>query len=201
MRGESVYSKRLGKKVAHSKFSLVDDPTMDGGLGSSPFDDEGEPSRAFRPIKNGVLASYLFDRGGASEFGKKPTGSAMRMHPFDGRSYKSPPGISARNVRVEAPSIRTKKLLAGIDDGLLLHDMMGVHTANTVSGDFSVTSTVLFRIRKGALEGPVAPVSIAGNLHAALKAGITLGDDIKQTSGEAAISIPSVRFDGFSVTP
>ena len=201
MRGESYYSNKVGKKVAHPKVSLIDDPTVANGLGSSPFDDEGEISRPFFAIKNGVLKTFLFDRSAAAEFRKKPTSSALRVHPFDGRSYKSPPGISARNVRLNAPSRPTEKLIAGIDDGLLVHDMMGVHTANTVSGDFSVTSTVLFRIRKGSVEGPVAPVSVAGNLHQALREGLLLGSDLKQTSGEAVIEMPSTRIDAFTVTP
>lgn len=201
LRGESVYSKKLGKKVAHSKISLIDDPTVENGLGSSPFDDEGEPSRPLMPIKNGVLTTYLFDRSSAAEFKSEPTASALRIHPFDGRSYKSPPSTNARNVRLEAPSMATEKLIREVDEGLLVHDLMGVHTANTVSGDFSVTSTVLFRIRKGSVEGPVAPVSVAGNLHQALREGLVLGDDLKQTSGEAVLEVPSTRFESFTVTP
>ncbi len=201
MRGESFYSKKVGKKVAHSKISLIDDPTVENGLGSSPFDDEGEVSRPFFAIKNGVLKTFLFDRSAGAEFKSKPTSSALRVHPFDGRSYKSPPGISARNVRLGAPSRATESLIAGVDDGLLVHDLMGVHTANTVSGDFSVTSTVLFRIIKGSVEGPVEPVSVAGNLHQALREGLVLGDDLKQTSGEAVIEMPSTRFESFTVTP
>lgn len=200
-RGESYYSGKIGRRVAHPKVSVVDDPTLARGLGSSPFDDEGVPSHRYAPISRGVLKGYFFDRAAAAEFRSRETGSALRVHPFDGRSYKSPPGAGARNVRLEAPGTRTEKLVAGVDDGLLVHDMMGVHTANLASGDFSVTSTVLFRIRKGAVEGPVAPVAVAGNVHQALRDGLLLGDDWKKTSAEGAVEIPSVRFDSFTVTP
>lgn len=199
--GESYYSNKQGAQVAHPKITVRDDPTMARGLGSAPFDDEGRPSRPFSPIRRGVLTTYLYDQSTAAEFRGRPTASAVRTHAFDGRSYKSPPSASGRNVAIEAPSTRTDKLVGGVDDGLLVHDLLGVHTANTVSGDFSVTSTVLFRIRKGAVEGPVAPVSVAGNFHQALRAGLTLGDDLKATSGEGAIRIPSVRLNSFTVTP
>lgn len=200
-RDESYYSGKMGKQVAHRRFGLLDDPTLPRSLGSSPFDDEGTPSRATRPIRNGVLREFFRDASTAAEFGGKPTGSALRVHPFDGRSYKSPPSAGGRNLRLVSPSRSTQKLISSIDDGLLVHDLMGVHTANGVSGDFSVTSSLLFRIRKGAVEGPVAPVSVAGNMHAALRRGVTIGDDEKATGGDAAFVIPSVLFEGFTVTP
>jgi PmbA protein len=200
-RDESYYSGKLGRRIAHDKFSLVDDPTRPGGLGSAPFDDEGAASRPFAPIRRGVLKGFLFDLASAAEYDRKTTSSAVRIHPFDGRSHKSPPATSGRNLVVEAPRRATPKLIAQIDEGLLVHDMMGVHTANTVSGDFSVTSSTLFRIRKGAVEGPVAPVSIGGNFHRALRKGLWIGDDPKQVADEGSILVPTCRFDGFTVTP
>ena len=200
-RGESFYSGKKGKPVAHRSFSLIDDPTSAEGLGSAPFDDEGEASRRLAPIQRGILQGYVFDRAAAAEFKERATASAIRVHGFDGRSYKAPPSATGRNVHLAAPSTKTDRLIAGIDDGLLIHDLMGVHTANIVSGDFSVTSSLLFRIRKGAIEGPIAPVSVAGNFHQVLKAGIRLGDDVKAMAGETAIAIPSLRTDELTVTP
>jgi PmbA protein len=200
-RDESYYSGKVGKRVADAKFSLIDDPTTPEGLGSSPFDDEGVVSRPVSPILNGILKGFLFDAQGGAEYGEPTTASGVRLHAFDGRSHKSPPVTSGRNLIVRSTSRPTEKLIASIDDGLLVHDMLGVHTANTVSGDVSVTSSLLFRIRKGAVEGPVAPVSIGGNFHRILEKGILLGDDVKQVADEGAISVPSVRFDGFTVTP
>lgn len=200
-RDESFYSGKMGRLVAHRRFGILDDPTRPRGLGSAPFDDEGEPSRPLRPIRNGVLKEFFRDAATAAEYGGRPTGSALRIHPFDGRSYKSPPSAGGRNLRLDAPSRATDKMIASIDEGLLVHDLMGVHTANVVSGDFSVTSSLLFRIHKGAVEGPVAPLAVAGNLHEALRRGIVIGDDEKATAGDSAFLIPSVLFEGFTVTP
>lgn len=200
-RGESYYSGKIGKKVMHAKVSLVDDATVPRGLGSAPFDDEGVPASPRKIVASGVLKSYLFDHYDAAEHGDRPTGNAVRVHPFDGRSYKSPPTTSALQVQVVAPKTTTEKLIASVDEGLLLHDMMGVHTANSVSGDFSVTSSILFRIRKGAVEGPVAPLSVAGNVHKTLAKGLRLGDDPKPIGGSPAWNLPAVLFDGFAATP
>lgn len=200
-RDESYYSGKVGRAVAHAKLSLVDDARLEGGLGSGPVDDEGVPSRAVRPIARGVLKTFLYDAATAHEYEGRLTASAVRSHAFDGRSYKSPPGAAARQVRIEGPRRPTEKLIAGLDDGLVLHDLMGVHTANTVSGDFSVTSSLLFRVRKGDVAGPVAPVGVAGNLHEAWRRGFTLGDDVKRMSGDGGFDLPSVLFEGFAFTP
>lgn len=200
-RGESYYSGKVGKRVMHDKVSIVDDATIPRGLGSTPFDDEGVPSAPRKIVAAGTLKSYLFDHYDAAEHGDRATGNAVRAHPFDGRSYKSPPTTSALQIRVVAPHTTTEKLVASVDDGLLLHDMMGVHTANAVSGDFSVTSSVVFRVRKGAVEGPVAPLSVAGNVHKALGKGLRLGDDVKAIGGSPAWNLPAVLFEGFTVTP
>jgi PmbA protein len=200
-RGESFYSNKRGKHVAHERLALIDDATVPRGLGSTPFDDEGVPTRPRKLIDGGVLKTFLYDAYDAAEWGQRSTGNAVRQHAFDGRSYKSPPSTSALQMRLVAPSTTTERLISGVDDGLLVHDMMGVHTANATSGDFSVTSSVLFRIRKGAVEGPVAPLSVAGNLHQALRRGVRMGNDVKAMGGAPAWRLPSVLFEGFTVTP
>lgn len=200
-RNESFYSGKVGRRVAHAKVSLVDDATTPGGLGSAPTDDEGVPSRALRPLQKGTLQTFLYDAATAHEHGGRLTGHGIRSHGLGGRSYKGFPTPAARQVRFEAPQRGTEKILSALDRGLVLHNLMGVHTANTVSGDFSVTSTVLFEVRKGAVVGPVAPVGVSGNLHAELRRGFTLGDDVKRMGGEGAMDLPSVLFSGFTVTP
>lgn len=200
-RGESYYAGKRGRRIAHARLSLVEDPRIPRGVGSTPVDDEGVPTRSRRLIDRGVLRSFLYDRHDAAQFNGEPTASALRIDAFSGRSFKSPPGTAAHQVRLEAPRTTTEKLVASVDDGLLLHDLMGVHTANVASGDFSVTSSVLFRIRKGAVEHPVAPLSVAGNLHEALARDVRLGDDVKMMGGGPALALPSVLFDGFAVTP
>lgn len=200
-RRESYYSGKVGRSIMHSRVSLLEDPRTPGGLGSAPFDDEGVASRLLRPVARGVLRSFFYDAATAREFGGRSTASAVRSHAFEGRSYKSPPTAGSRQVRLEAPARATEKLIAGVDRGLLVHDMMGVHTANTVSGDFSVTSSLLFRIERGAVAGPVRPLSIAGNLHRELRRGLTMGDDLKRMGGDGGMDLPSLLFEGFTVTP
>lgn len=200
-RGETYYSGKKGKQVMNRKISLIDDPTQARGLGSAPFDDEGTAAHPKKPIVNGVLKNYLFDNYDGAEWGEKTTGNALRSHPFDGRSYKSPPSAAGFQMRVEAPKKTTQQLVGSVDDGFLVYDLMGVHTANQASGDFSVTSSVLFRIRKGAVEGAVAPLSLAGNLHNTMRKEVTIGNDVKSMGGDPSWTLPSILFQGFTATP
>lgn len=200
-RGESHYTGKVGKRIVDPKISLFEDPTLAHGLGSSPFDDEGTPCKRRAIISRGVLKGFLYDAYDGAEYGHGSTASAVRSHAFDGRSYKSAPSTSALQVDLVAPRTTTARLVRSVDDGLLVHDLMGVHTANVASGDFSVTSSVLFRIRKGAVEGPVAPVSIGGNFHKILRKGLRLGDDPKALGGSPALTLPSMLIEGLSVAP
>lgn len=200
-RQESYYSGKKGKKVAAADFGLVEDATVKGGLGSCPTDEEGVPSRPVALIEKGVLRRFLYDQATAAEYDGTTTASAVRAGGLDGRSFKSPPIVSARQVRVEAPESSFEDLVGSIDDGVLVHDLMGVHTANTVSGDFGVTSSLLFRIEEGQVGEALAPVSISGNLHEVLKKGIRLGDDVRRVDAGVGFRLPSVLFQGFTVTP
>lgn len=200
-RQESYYAGKKGDQVAAKSFGLVEDATVNGGLGSGPTDEEGVPSRPVALIEDGVLRRFLYDQATAAEYDGQTTASAVRAGGLDGRSFKAPPIVSARQIRVEAPQTSFDDLVASVDDGVLVHDLMGVHTANTVSGDFGVTSSLLFRIEDGAVGDALAPVSISGNLHESLEKGIQLGDDARRVDAGVGFVLPSVRFRGLTVTP
>ncbi|MBW3583763.1 MAG: TldD/PmbA family protein [Euryarchaeota archaeon] len=188
-RGESHYSGKLGEEVVDPRFFVTDDPTRTGGLGAGAFDDEGLASRVVPLLAEGRVDSYLYDLGGAHEYGggsEAATASGVRSGRLsDSRTYKDPPGVSARNVVFGATDPRPlERLLAHVEDGILAHDLLGAHTANPTSGDFSVSSTTLFRIKDGVLAGAVAPVMLAGNLPELLRGSfVGASVEVEQTSG------------------
>ena len=57
---------------------MIDDGTIPGLFGSSPFDDEGVPTRRTLVIERGVLKSYLLNTYTARKLGMKTTGNASR---------------------------------------------------------------------------------------------------------------------------
>ncbi len=167
-RGETLFSGMLGKEVADAHLRLTDDPTRAGGLGSGGWDDEGLPSRPVALLSGGRVESFVYDLGAAYEYADGPssaTASAVRAGGLsDDRTYREGPTTGTRNVVLETTDARSlDSLIGSIDDGVLVHDLLGAHTANPTSGDFSVSSTVLFRIQKGALAGALQGVMLAGN--------------------------------------
>src|SRR5262249_16759607 len=60
-RGASFLAGKLGEKIAGDNVTIVDDGTMTGGFGTSPFDGEGVPSRRTVVIEKGQLNSYLLN--------------------------------------------------------------------------------------------------------------------------------------------
>ena len=77
-RHESFLAGKLGQKVAAEALTIVDDGTLPGLFGTSPFDDEGVASRRTVVIERGILKSYLLNTYAARKMGMKTTGNASR---------------------------------------------------------------------------------------------------------------------------
>jgi PmbA protein len=194
-RGNSVYADKLGHEVASPILTLSDDGLLPHGLGTSSCDDEGVPSRKTVLMSEGVLKAFLYDLQSAAEFGAQTTGSAGRG------SYRAPPETTARNIIVEGVLTGRDRLVSEIKEGLLVHEVLGAHTASAVSGDFSVSAPLLFRIKNGELGRPQKPVMLSGNIHALLRGLTGLGKDIKHVPGYGgAIVTGSVRAEDVMVT-
>ncbi|HWC13558.1 MAG TPA: TldD/PmbA family protein [Actinomycetota bacterium] len=153
-KGRSLFAGKLGEQVAGS-VTLIDDGRIDGAPGSSPWDDEGTPTRRTAVIEDGVLTSLLYDLVSGARDGTSSTGNASRA------GFKSPPGPRASNMALDATGQTRAQLLESVDRGLLVQDFHGVHSgANAVTGDFSVGATGRL-VEKGALAQPVKEVTIA----------------------------------------
>ncbi len=203
-KGESVYSNKLGEKVASEGLTMIDDGGLPGGLNSEVVDDEGVPSKRNVLIEKGILKDFLFTQGSAIEHGAQSTASAMRVERLStSRNYKSPPTVMARNIVIEGERTKVDHLISEIKEGVLVHDVLGAHTSNPVSGDFSVNSSILFKIDKGEIAYPVKNAMLGGNFHECLKNINAIGDDHKLVSGGLSpigFYIPSVSFEGIRVT-
>jgi PmbA protein len=219
--GRSPWSGRLGKDVLPAGWSLRDDGGVAGGPLAAPFDDDGILARRVSLVEDGRLAATLESmataakaahRGNGSHgpgdgtaygaSGPRP-GSALRSDSMDdGRSCRAPPRPTGRNLILAAPR-PASDLLDGIASGLMVYDTMGVHTANAATGDFSVSSTTVFRIRRGEIAGPAKPVMLAGNLPDLLRGAEGMGSDGQWVGGAfspACVWLGSIRLPGLRVT-
>jgi len=182
--GESIYRKasfltgKLGQKVASEQITIIDDATLPGLFGTSPFDDEGVPSRRTVVIENGVLKNYLLNSYTARKLGMKTTGNASR-----GLSGNA--GIGHGNLFLQtAAGIPVADLLSQVRTGFYVTELMG-QGFNGVTGDYSRGAAGLW-IENGELTYAVQKVTIAGNLRDMLTNVAAFGNDLEFRSSVAS---------------
>ena len=129
LQGSSALSDKLGQQVFDPRLTVVDDSTVSGMPGSSPFDDEGVPTRRLPLIERGTVAHFYYDLQTAGHAGTESTGNGYR-------SPESLPAPSTGLIMVEPGDQPLEQLLAGIDEGLLVESTTG-NPGNVYSGDFS----------------------------------------------------------------
>lgn len=195
-KGKSVYEDKKGEKVASKHIQLKDNPTKDWGPGSSSFDDEGIMSREVSIIENGILSGFIYDLKEAVKSDTESTGNGMRA------DFKSPPEISDRNIVLRGKGADKDNLMP--QKGILVDGVMGAHTLNPASGDFSVVANPTWLIEDGEVKGRVEGAMFSGNLPETLET-IDLAKDYKKSSigiGSRAIKVdlPSARFNDVTVS-
>lgn len=188
-KGKSLFAGKLEQAVAAPVVTLVDDATWSGGIGTFPFDGEGVPSRKNIIIKDGILTGYLYDCYSASKAGVEPSGNGQRG------SFRSLPSVGTSNFILSGGRSGPQELYADIEKGLYITEVMGMHTANPISGDFSVGAAGIM-IENGKLTYPVRGATIAGNLGDFFLDIEALGNDLRFFGGKAA---PSVRLKSLSI--
>jgi len=157
--GRSVHAKRsrlgesLGKSVACEQLSMYDDPHMPGPGGSVAWDAEGTPTRRTDFVTDGVLQCFAYDLKTAYRYGKASTGSAVRG------GAGGLPSIGHHNFVVDG-------VRSTVDDTrvLYVHNLIGAHTANPLSGDFSVELSNAFWMEDGEFTTPVRSAMFSGNV-------------------------------------
>jgi len=176
-RHESFLTGKLGEKVASENVTVVDDGTIPGLFGTSPFDDEGVPSRRTVVIERGVLKSYLLNTYAARKLGMKTTGNASR-------GLTGNAGIGHGNFFLEKGVQTAEQMIAGIANGFYVTELMGFGV-NIVTGDYSRGAAGLW-IRNGELAFAVSEVTIAGNLTDMLLGMEAVGSDLEFRGSVAA---------------
>lgn len=181
LKKRSLFAGKLGELIASPLLTLVDDGRLPGGLGSEPWDGEGLPTRRNVLIDKGVLGTYLQTLRTAAEMGVAPTGTA-------GRGTGSNPGVTTFNLFPEKGDHSPAELYRMAGDGVLITELMGLHTVDPVSGDLSVGASGV-RIRGGELAESVDRMTFAGNLRDFLTRIEALGDDLRWYGSSAGLSM------------
>lgn len=181
VKGRTPFRDRVGEVVASPRFTLVDDATDARSLGAEAYDGEGLASRPTPLVAAGVLEGFLHSTYTARRAGAAPTASAVRSH-------RTTPGVGARVLVVEPGPVPTADLLTGVDDGLWVASMSGLHSGvNAVSGDFSVGVEGL-RIRGGELAEPIREATLASTVQRLLSGIAAVGAELEWLPGGSAMA-------------
>jgi PmbA protein len=167
----------LGEKIAVEDLTVIDDGTLPGLFGTTPFDDEGVPSRRTPVIERGVLRNYLLNTYTARKLGMKTTGNASR-------GLAGNAGIGHGNLFMERGERTPAQILGAIANGFYVTELIGPGV-NIVTGDYSRGAAGLW-IRNGELAFPVSEVTIAGNLNNMLMDMEAIGSDLEFRGSVAA---------------
>ncbi len=186
-RGASFLAGKLGEQVAGENVTVVDDGTMPGGFGTSPFDGEGVKSRRTVVIDKGVLKSYLLNTYTAKKLNMKTTGNASR-------GLAGTPGIGVGNFYLEAGERKPEQIIGDVKEGLYVTEFLGFGV-NLVTGDFSRGASGMW-ISGGQMAFPVEEITVAGNLKDMFNSISEIGSDLEFRGSVAA---PTLRIDGLTV--
>jgi PmbA protein len=186
-RGASFLAGKLGEKIAGSNVTVIDDGTMSGGFGTTPFDGEGIPTRRTVVVEKGILNSYLLNTYTGKKLNLETTGNASR-------GLAGTPGISPGNYFLQPGTKTPSQIIGDIKDGLYITEFLG-HGANLVTGDYSRGASGMW-IVNGELAYPVEEITVAGNLKEIFNNISEIGSDLEF---RGSVASPTIRIDGLTV--
>ena len=172
----SVFSGKMGEKVASDLCTVVDDGTIPGRRGSLSVDDEGTPSQRTVLIEKGILKNYMQDTLNARLMGSKSTGNGRR------ESYSSLPMPRMTNTYLLPGKSTPEEIIASIEKGIYASDFSGGQVDIT-SGRFVFTASEAYLIEKGKITQPIKGATFIGSGHEVLQKISMVGNDLKLDSG------------------
>jgi len=188
-RGKSRLASRLGERIFSSCVTVVDDGLLRDGCNTFAFDWEGIPKRRTVLVRDGSVESWLYDGARASRDGVVSTGSSVR------ETLGRQPSVGVSNCFLKAGSISPDALIGQLRSGVVITDLLGLHTANPISGAFSL-GLEGFLVEGGVRRAPVRGMTLAGNVHDLFDRVVAVGSDLRFTGTFGA---PSMLAEGLTL--
>lgn len=187
-KGTSIFSDKMGKKVAGDFVNIIDDGTLEHNRGSINVDDEGNDVQKTYLVKNGILNSYIHDRISSRFYDVEPTGNGRR------ESFRNIPLPRMRATYMEVGPHTKDDIISNVDYGVYV-DNFSNGEVKIGAGDFTFFVKSGYLIEKGKLTQPIKDINIIGNGPQAL-ADITMAandyliDNGTWTCGKSGQSVP-----------
>jgi TldD protein len=202
-KGLSIYSGKIGERVASPLCTIVDNGSLPQRRGSLNIDDEGTPTQCTTLIENGILRNYMLDKRNAELMGLQPTGNGRR------ESYSHLPMPRMTNTYLLPGQSTPEEIIASVEKGIYAVNFGGGQVDIT-SGKFVFTTSEAYLIEKGKITAPVKGATLIGNGPDTLNKISMVGNDLKLDGGigvcgkdgqsvPVGVGMPTVRIDGITV--
>lgn len=172
----SIFSDKMGKKIAEDFVKIADDGTLQGKRGALNIDDEGNPSEKTVIVENGILTSYLHDRISSAYYKVKPTGNGRRQ------DFRNIPIPRMRCTYMENGPHKREEIIASVKNGVYVESFSNGEV-NIGQGDFTFFVKFGYLIENGKLTRPIKDFNIIGNGPQALSDIVMAADDLVIDNG------------------
>jgi len=189
-KGKSYLADKLGKRIFSPGIVIVDDPTVTGASDASSFDGEGVPSRRNVLVEDGVLKGFVYNTYWGMFSGKESTGNSVRSN------YRDMPLLGVRHLCLKPSGDGLEEILQGLKTAFKITDIMGMHTADSITGEFSVGVNG-FILERGEAIYPVREAAISGNIYDMLSRVLAVGNDSREFG---SVSTPSFVVDTVDIS-
>jgi TldD protein len=199
----SLFTGRLGEKVASELCTVVDDGTLPGKRGSLNVDDEGQITSRTTLIERGILTGYLTDRLNAGLLGMERTGNGRRQ------SFRHPPMPRMTNTFLAKGTDDPADVIAAVKNGLYCR-AFGGGQVDIANGSFVFEVKEGYLIEDGKLTAPVRGATLVGNGPETLSRITRVGHDAELDPGvytcgkegqsvPVGVGLPTIRIDGITI--
>ncbi len=175
-KGTSVFSGRIGERVAAAGVTVVDNGALEARRGSLSIDDEGTPTGETVLIEDGILKGYIQDRLNARLMGVEPTGNGRR------ESYAHAPMPRMTNTYMKDGQDDPAELLSRVKNGIFAKSFGGGQV-DIVSGKFVFTCTEAYLVKDGKIGAPVKGATLIGDGPTVLTKVTGIGNDMALDEG------------------
>src|SRR5699024_2872722 len=202
-KGSSVFSGRIGERVASPGVTVIDDGTLVDRRGSLNVDDEGNPTQRTVLIEDGILKGYMQDSRNARFMSAAPTGNARR------ESYAHLPMPRMTNTFMLGGAHDPQEIIESVDHGIYASNFGGGQVDIT-SGKFVFTTSEAWLIEKGKLKYPIKGATLIDSGFEAMNQVKMIGNDLALDSGvgvcgkegqsvPVGVGMPTLRIDGLTI--
>jgi TldD protein len=165
---------RLGRRFGPEILNIVDDGSLAGESGFTPYDDEGVPGRKNYLVREGMLVGRLHSRETAGRMGEQPTGNARAIT----TAYR--PIVRMTNTFIEPGESSIDAMLGHVRNGIYACGYLG---GNTDLERFTFSSAYAYKIENGRITTPLRDVILSGNVFDTLKQIALVGNDLTLYGG------------------